>query len=118
MERDEAQRIADDVFHAGPTLTLAVREGARPEVAIVAALGGLALHRSHLSTGMWVISHRPSGLRVMMCTSRRDGLVALAALNQPGVEWERPEWTDQVACPPEHAAAVRRARAACLEGAW
>jgi hypothetical protein len=101
------------------TIALAVLEGARPEVPIVAALGGLALHQSHLSTGMWVISHRPSGLRVMTCSSRRDGLVALAALNQPGVEWERPEWTDQVvAVPPEHAEAVRRAKAACLEGAW
>jgi hypothetical protein len=111
-----AGRARGEKAMSAPTLTLAVAAGPPPTVPIVAALGGLALHVDAWRDRLWTISHRPTGRRVLTCCNLRDGLVALDALNQPGVDW----WglTGQTVAPPEHRAAWGRARAACMEGAW
>jgi hypothetical protein len=98
------------------TLTLAARPGlTAPTVPVVAALGGLALHESPWLGPPWIISHEATGLRVLSLSSRRDGLVALAALNAPGVDWCAV--TPRAAAPDTYRAVLDRAISACLEEA-
>lgn len=90
------------------TIELATRSGDRPTVEVVAALGGLALHRNP-GRNYWTISHEMSGYRVLSTMDRHVALVALARLNARGTDWPSVPPGSLSAETPREAAAWRAA---------